>query len=460
MSIYCAQRVAGRKGAIVGGLAFILPGLLVCLVIAAVALQDEPPAAVDAFGAGAAAAVVAVVVQAGLKLIDPRRGLVYVLAGALGAALAGPYVVAILLLAGLCRARPPQAHERVWPALIWLAVKVGALSYGGGYVIIPLMYGDAVEAHGWMSEQAFANAVAYGQITPGPVTHTVAFVGYAAAGYARRARRHRGRLRAQLRLHPARRPPLRPAADEPERARVPRRRRPGRRGRDPRRRRPAARADRRHLAVVRARGRGDRAARARPAARRAGRGRDRRASPLRSFEMGLAEELQDETAEVLSSLIRFKTVNPPGDERECLEWLAGYLEDAGLTRRAGRRGAGAAVPGRDAARGRRADARLSQPRRHRARRPARTGRADPWGAEIRDGFLYGRGTIDMKNQTAAEAVAAARLARSGAKFGGTLKVIAVPDEETGGELGAKWITENAPRPVARSTTCSTRARAR
>ena len=47
--------------------------------------------------------------------------------------------------------------------------------------------------------------------------------------------------------------------------------------------------------------------------------------------MGLAEELQDETAEVLSSLIRFKTVNPPGNERECQEWLAGYLEDAGLT---------------------------------------------------------------------------------------------------------------------------------
>jgi acetylornithine deacetylase/succinyl-diaminopimelate desuccinylase-like protein len=63
---------------------------------------------------------------------------------------------------------------------------------------------------------------------------------------------------------------------------------------------------------------------------------------------------------------------------------------------------------------------------------------------VRDGFLYGRGTIDMKNQTAAEAVAAARLARSGAKFKGTLKVIAVSDEETGGELGAKWITENRP----------------
>ena len=70
--------------------------------------------------------------------------------------------------------------------------------------------------------------------------------------------------------------------------------------------------------------------------------------------------------------------------------------------------------------------------------------ADPWGAELRDGFLYGRGTIDMKNQTAAEAVAAAHLARSGARFKGTLKVISVADEETGGMLGAKWITEERP----------------
>lgn len=184
MSIYCAQRVAGRMGALVGGLAFILPGLIVCLVIAAVALQGTPPAAVDAFGMGAAAAVVAVVAQAGLKLIDPRRGLPYVIAGVLGAALTGPYVVAILLAAGLCELGRHKLMSVAWPALIWLAMKVGALSYGGGYVIIPLMYGDAVEAHGWLDEQAFANAVAYGQITPGPVTHTVALVGYGAGGLA------------------------------------------------------------------------------------------------------------------------------------------------------------------------------------------------------------------------------------------------------------------------------------
>jgi chromate transporter len=61
-------------------------------------------------------------------------------------------------------------------------LKVGALSYGGGFVIIPLMRGDAVDTHGWMTGSEFANAVAYGQLTPGPVVHTVAIVGWAAAG--------------------------------------------------------------------------------------------------------------------------------------------------------------------------------------------------------------------------------------------------------------------------------------
>ena len=131
--------------------------------------------------ANAAAAVVAVVVQAGYRLISIKswRAPVYVLAGIAGAALTGPAVVAILLVCGLAELawRSKQANATFWPALLWLALKVGALSYGGGYVIIPLMQHDA---HRWMTDQQFANSVAYGQITPGPVTHTVALVGYAA----------------------------------------------------------------------------------------------------------------------------------------------------------------------------------------------------------------------------------------------------------------------------------------
>src|SRR3954454_1098252 len=131
--------------------------------------------------------------------------------------------------------------------------------------------------------------------------------------------------------------------------------------------------------------------------------------------MGLAEELQDETAEVLSSLIRFKTVNPPGNERACLEWLPGYLEGAGLAGELAGAAAGrpclvATLRGGDGpSLGylSHVDTVLADPQ---------DWSADPWGAEIKDGYLYGRGTIDMKNQTAAEAVAAANLARNGAKF--------------------------------------------
>ncbi len=67
-------------------------------------------------------------------------------------------------------------------SLTWVAFKVGALSYGGGFVIIPLMQHDAVHTYHWMTAAQFLNAVALGQITPGPVVQTVAVVGYAAAG--------------------------------------------------------------------------------------------------------------------------------------------------------------------------------------------------------------------------------------------------------------------------------------
>jgi chromate transporter len=69
-------------------------------------------------------------------------------------------------------------------ALAWVAVKVGALSYGGGFVIIPMMQNDAVHQYHWMTNSQFLSAVALGQVTPGPVVQTVAVVGYAAAGVA------------------------------------------------------------------------------------------------------------------------------------------------------------------------------------------------------------------------------------------------------------------------------------
>lgn len=203
LSVYCAYRVRGRVGALVGGLCFILPGLVLILALAAAFLADDPPAWLRGAGAGAGAAVAAVAVKAGLDLIRPtwtrsRSRIAYILLGALAAATLGPWLVLVLLACGFAslalgaRAAgvfaPPvflaaaTAGTGGIAALCWTALKVGALSYGGGFVIIPLMQADAVGTHHWMTDTQFLNAVALGQVTPGPVTHTIAVVGYAVAG--------------------------------------------------------------------------------------------------------------------------------------------------------------------------------------------------------------------------------------------------------------------------------------
>jgi len=206
LAVHCAYRVGGSVGAVVGGLAFVIPGLVAIVALAALFLAESPPEVVLALGAGAAAAVPAVAVSAGVSLARPSwsnastsgRWVLYVMFGAAAAATAGPYVVLVLLMCGFVEtAARRTGHSSVSAfllgtigvattgglmALVWTAFKVGALSYGGGFVIIPLMQNDAVSAHGWMTEAQFLNAVALGQVTPGPVVLTVAVVGYAAAG--------------------------------------------------------------------------------------------------------------------------------------------------------------------------------------------------------------------------------------------------------------------------------------
>jgi chromate transporter len=214
LAVFCAWRLGGNAGALVGGLAFILPGLVLILALAALFLASSPPAWVLGAGAAAGAAVPAVALRTGVDLAPASlqrasaraRWVAYALAGALAAIAVGPWLVLVLLACGtvelaLTRRHAGGAHA-LFPfslplvplatliagstllSLGWTAFKVGALSYGGGFVIIPLMQGDAVDAYGWMTDGQFLNAVALGQVTPGPVVHTVAVVGYAAAGLA------------------------------------------------------------------------------------------------------------------------------------------------------------------------------------------------------------------------------------------------------------------------------------
>jgi chromate transporter len=210
LSIFCAWRLRGRPGALLGGACFIIPGLILILALSALFLATSPPTWVRGAGAGAGAAVAAVALQAGLGLVPASRvraasrvrWVLYAAAGCLAAATVGPWLVLVLLGCGalelgLRRSFSDAGAGSVVPlpllaaatggsggllALCWVAIKVGALSYGGGFVIIPLMQSDAVNHYHWMTSGQFLNAVALGQVTPGPVVHTVAVVGYAAAG--------------------------------------------------------------------------------------------------------------------------------------------------------------------------------------------------------------------------------------------------------------------------------------
>jgi chromate transporter len=216
LAIFCAWRLRGVPGGIVGGLCFIAPGLVVILALSALFLAAHPPLWVLGAAAGAGAAVPAVALQAARSLIPGSwrrtgsrparrvRWVLYFVAGVAAGALIGSWVVIVLIVCGIVeiaclrssRTPPPNLSLSIslLPALIalplagalgavsWVALKVGALSYGGGFVIIPLMQHDAVDVYRWMTGGQFLNTVALGQITPGPVVHTVAVVGYAAAG--------------------------------------------------------------------------------------------------------------------------------------------------------------------------------------------------------------------------------------------------------------------------------------
>jgi chromate transporter len=216
LAIFCAWRLRGTVGAILGGLCFILPGLLLIFALSVVFLASHPPQWILGAAAGAGAAVPAVALYAawglvpgswkrinGTKRAQQVRWVIYALVGGAAAATVGPYLVLVLLACGLTEIairrqsspRSSSSARAVIPvvvvhsvavgglgALAWVAFKVGALSYGGGFVIVPLMQHDAVVTYHWMTGAQFLNAVALGQITPGPVVQTVAVVGYAAGG--------------------------------------------------------------------------------------------------------------------------------------------------------------------------------------------------------------------------------------------------------------------------------------
>jgi acetylornithine deacetylase/succinyl-diaminopimelate desuccinylase-like protein len=157
-----------------------------------------------------------------------------------------------------------------------------------------------------------------------------------------------------------------------------------------------------------------------------------------------------EALALLQDLIRFNTVNPPGAERAAQEHLAAHLRAAGFEcellgaeperpnlvarLRGNRDGPTLCYLGH-------VDTVLADPAEW-------NGAHDPWSGDVADGYLWGRGALDMKSQVAGEIAAASSLARSGWRPAhGELLIVAVVDEETGGALGAEWITREHPDAV-------------
>ena len=159
-----------------------------------------------------------------------------------------------------------------------------------------------------------------------------------------------------------------------------------------------------------------------------------------------------DATELLQRLIRFDTVNPPGNERAAIEYLQGVLSEVGfecelLAAESERPNLVARLRPRDAG-GEAGPTLCYLGHVDTVLADASEWTRDPWSGDISGGHIWGRGSLDMKSQVAAEVAAAVGLAREGWRPArGELLIVAVVDEETGGELGAKWLCENHPEKV-------------
>jgi chromate transporter len=206
LAIFLGYRVAGFAGLLLAGVCFILPAFLIVLVLAATYREYGSVPAVMGVLYAVKPVVIAVVLQALVALAPTaiKRPWLGVVAGAtLAAAALGLGVLAVLCLGVVLAALPRLRHIRtramtwlplalngaaasaptagLWP-LFLVFLKVGAVLFGSGYVLLAFLNGDLVERLHWLTSQQLLDAVAIGQVTPGPVFTTATFVGYVVAG--------------------------------------------------------------------------------------------------------------------------------------------------------------------------------------------------------------------------------------------------------------------------------------
>jgi acetylornithine deacetylase/succinyl-diaminopimelate desuccinylase-like protein len=152
--------------------------------------------------------------------------------------------------------------------------------------------------------------------------------------------------------------------------------------------------------------------------------------------------------ELLQALVRFDTTNPPGDEAECIAFLADTLRGAGvepevLSPVPGRANLVARLPGGDGA----AAPLLLNGHVDVVAAEAGRWRHPPFAGEVHDGAVWGRGTVDMKQMVAMSVTVVGLLARLGLPLRRDLKLAAVADEEAGCAAGSAWLVDHHPDKV-------------
>ena len=212
MVIHVSHVRAGWRGLIAGGVCFILPAALIVLALAWTYVEYGTTPTAEWLLYGIKPVIIAVVVQALWGLGKTAvKGVFLLIVGVatLALYLLGFNEIALLLGGGLLvtvvRNMRRLLHSGATPAVflaplvgfspIWLAqpttpaptslaqlflifLKIGAVLYGSGYVLLAFLRNDLVNRTGWLTDQQLLDAVSIGQFTPGPVFTTATFIGY------------------------------------------------------------------------------------------------------------------------------------------------------------------------------------------------------------------------------------------------------------------------------------------
>ena len=211
LAMYLGYVRAGVMGASVVSLVFVLPSFLMVWAISAAYVQYGGLAWMQALFYGIGAAVIGIIARSAHKLTRLTLGsdrLLWGIAAVMAVttgwtereivwlfALAGVVTAVIRVqrartvsqmgALGMTALAAPGALLPLVPTLpniFWLFAKAGAFVFGSGLAIVPFLYGELVQTHGWLNDRQFLDAVAVAMITPGPVVITVAFVGYLVGG--------------------------------------------------------------------------------------------------------------------------------------------------------------------------------------------------------------------------------------------------------------------------------------